>query len=80
MQITLTLQLCTAALQGHLPLLASLGGVHSFFFVYPQFHSILWHLFFLSLINFLAMGKTLDSSLHPYQELRPTEGREGKGH
>ena len=23
------------------------------------------------------MGKTLDSSLHPYQELRPTEGREG---
>ena len=28
----------------------------------------------LLLINFLAMGKTSDSSLHPYQELRPIEG------
>ena len=35
------------------------------------FHSVLS-------VNFLAVGKTLDSSsLHPYQELRPTGGREG---
>lgn len=81
MQIILTLQLCTAVLQGHLPLLAwstSLLGCSLFsFFVYPQSHPTLWHLFFLSLINFLAMGKSLDSSLDPYQEPRPTGGREG---
>ena len=33
---------------------------------------------FLLLINFLAMGKTLESSLHPYQELRPIGGRVSK--
>ena len=56
--------------------------VFSLFFVCAQSLSgfpPLTDLFFLSLLlrNLRATGKTLDSSLHPYQELRPTEGREG---
>ena len=37
-----------------------------------QFSPEVFSLFFLSVLSvyFLAVGKTLDSSLHPFQELR----------
>ena len=41
-----------------------------------QFSPEVFSLFFLSVLSvyFLAVGKTLDSSLHPFQELRPEPG------
>ena len=39
--------------------------------VYSVLSNSLWSVLSWLLINFLATGKTLDSSLHPYQELRP---------
>ena len=42
--------------------------------VYPVLSNSLWSVLSWLLINFLATGKTLDSSLHPYQEAHRRKG------